>query len=132
MTKRKALVIAEAGTIGKMLSMILKSVGCEVEVMEAFMAEDIIGVLKVLSVTKYDLVVPTNNGMSPTRIPEFIEEIRKIAPTVKIIVMSGHHPPGFVRQLWEKGIDDFLPLPFDVQELMARVRKYFAEYTIET
>ena len=127
MTKRKALVIAEVGTIGKMLSMILKSVGCDVEVMEAFRATAITEVLKVLSEKKYDLVVPTNNGMSPIKIPEFVEEVRKINPTVKIIAMSGHHPPDFVKQLWEKGIDDFMPLPFNVEEFMSWVKRHLTD-----
>jgi DNA-binding NtrC family response regulator len=127
MARRKVLVIAEVGTIGKMLSMILKSVGCDVEVMEAFRAADIIEVLKVLSEKKYDLVVPTNNGMSPMRIPDFIGDIKKKDPTVKIIVLSGYHPPDFVKQLWEKGIDDYMPMPFDVEEFMTRVKKCFPD-----
>ena len=102
MAKRKALVIAEVGTIGKMLSMILRRVGCDVEVMEAIGAAAITEALKILSEKKYDLVVPTNNGMSPMRIPDFIEEIKKTDPTIKIIVMSGHHPPDFVKQLMGK------------------------------
>jgi DNA-binding response OmpR family regulator len=76
---------------------------------------------------RFDMIIPTNNGFSPVGIVDFVLDIRRLDPAVKIIVMSGYHPPDLVRQYWEAGIDDFMPLPFSVEDFMARVKKYFTD-----
>jgi DNA-binding response OmpR family regulator len=115
MAGRKALVIAELRGVGELLSIILSKEGFDVTVVDPFHSRSLpkgyTGVDEAISEEKFDLIVPTNNGLAPGKILELVPEIRKIDPTVKIIVLSGHHPPEFVRELWEKGIDDYMPLP---------------------
>jgi DNA-binding response OmpR family regulator len=131
MAGRKALVIAEIRGLGVALLMILRKEGYEVIVVDPFgyrsLPKGYTTVDESISENKFDLIVPTNNGFPAGKILELVPEIRRRDPTVKIIVMSGHHPPEFVRELWEKGIDDFMPLPFDVEDFMARVKKYFTD-----
>ena len=129
MAKRKILVIAEIQGLGVVLLMILRREGYEVIVIDPFghrsLPKGYTGVDQAMSENKFDLIIPTNNGFPPPKILELIPEIKKRDPTIKIFVMSGYHPPDFVRQLWEKGIDYFMPLPFDVEEFMARVKGFF-------
>ena len=131
MAKPKILVIAELGGIGAMLSMVLSKEGYEVIVIEPFgyrsLPKGYTGVDEAMSQNKFDLIVPTNNGLPPAKILEFIPEIKKRDPAAKIMVISGYHPPDFLKELWEKGIDDYMPMPFDVEEFMARVKKYFTD-----
>jgi len=130
MAKYKILVIAEIQGLGVTLLMILRKAGCEVTVVDPYgsprsLPKGYAGVDDAMSKNAFDLIIPTNNGFPPAKILELVPEIKKRDPTIKIFVMSGHHPPDFVRQLWGKGIDDFMPLPFDVEEFMARVKGYF-------
>jgi DNA-binding response OmpR family regulator len=127
MAQRKALIIADLQGAGGLLSMILRKEGYDVEVIGTFGPTAFTKAVKALSEKKYDLVVPTNNGMSSNELLAIIPEIRVCDPNVKIIAMSGHHPPDFVRQLWEKGIDDFMPMPFPLEEFLARVKRCFPE-----
>ena len=126
MHKHKILVIAEIQGVGVMLSMILSKEGYEVTVIEPFgyrsLPKGYTGVDDAMSKNKFDLIIPTNNGFPPRKILELVPEIKKRDPTAKIMVMSGHHPPDFVRELWETGIDDFMPLPFDVEDFIERVK----------
>jgi DNA-binding NarL/FixJ family response regulator len=74
-----------------------------------------------LSRKKYDMFLPTNNGLGPREIQALIPEIRKKHPGIKIIVLSGFSTPEFVRDLKEQGIDDFLSLPFPHDDLVQKV-----------
>jgi len=127
MAKQKVLVIAEIRGLGVMLSLILSKEGYEVIVVDPFgyrsLPKGYTGVDEAISENKFDLIVPTNNGFPPGKILELVPEIRKKDPAVKIIVMSGYDKPEFVRELWGKGIDDFMPLPFSVEDFLARVKK---------
>ena len=76
MARRKVLVIAEVGTIGKMLSMIMQSVGYDVEVVDTSGCTAFRKAVKALSGKKYDLVVPTNNGMAASDLLAIIPEIK--------------------------------------------------------
>ena len=129
MAKRKILVIAEIQGLGVVLLMILRREGHEVIVIDPFghrsLPKGYTGVDQAMSENKFDLIIPTNNGFPPPKILELIPEIKKRDPTAKIMVMSGHHPPDFLKELWETGIDDFVRLPFDVEGLMAQVKGYF-------
>jgi DNA-binding response OmpR family regulator len=131
MEKRKILVIAEIRGAGVVLLMILRKEGYEVIVVDPFahrsLPKGYKGLDEALSESKFDLIVPTNNGFPPGKILELVPEIRKKDPVVKIIVMSGYDKPEFVRELWEKGIDDFMPLPFQGEDLVARVKKCLPE-----
>ena len=131
MQKHKILVIAEIRGVGGMVSMILSKEGYEVIVIEPFgyrsLPKGYTGVDDAMSENKFDLIIPTNNGFSPVRIVDLVLDIRKLDPAVKIIVMSGYHPPDLVRQYWETGIDDFMRLPFQVLDLVARVKQCFTD-----
>jgi DNA-binding response OmpR family regulator len=131
MAKHRVLVIAELRSLGGALLMILRKEGYEVTVVDPFHSRSYpkgyADVDKAISEKKYDLIIPTNNGLVPGKILELVPEIRKIDPIVKILVMSGYDKPEFVRDLWEKGIDDFMLLPFSVEDFMARVKKYFTD-----
>ena len=98
-----------------MLSMILSKEGYEVIVIEPFgyrsLPKGYTGVDDAMSENKFDLIIPTNSGFPPLKILDLVPEIKR-DPTAKIMVMSGYRPPDLVRQFWETGIDDFMPLPF--------------------
>jgi DNA-binding NtrC family response regulator len=129
--KRKILVIAEIRGVGVALLMILRKEGYEVTVVDPSCSRSLpkgyTGVNEALAGKKYDLIVPTNSALAPGKILELVPEIRKKNPAVKIIVMSGYRPPDYIRKLWKKGIDDFMPLPFNVEDFMARVKKCFVD-----
>jgi DNA-binding response OmpR family regulator len=126
MAKRKVLIIAEIRGLGVMLSLILSKEGYEVTVVDPFgfrsLPKGYTGVDDAMSENKFDLIIPTNSGFPPRKNLELVPEIKKRDPTAKIMVMSGYRPPDLVRQFSETGIDDFMPLPFDVEDFIERVK----------
>jgi DNA-binding NarL/FixJ family response regulator len=123
MAKWKALVIAEAATVGFLISALLKREDFDVTVVDPFGSGSIEAVYREIFTKTYDLILPTNNGLTPPKILELIPEIRKKDRDVRIIVLSGYHPPEFVRELEEKDVDGFLPMPFPCEDLVRRVKE---------
>ncbi len=123
MAQWNALVIAEADTLGFFISTVLEREGFEVTVVDPFRSGSVDGVYGEISAKKYDLILPTNNGLTPTDILELIPEIRKRNRDVKIIVLSGYGAPDFVRELRRKDIDSFLPMPFRSEDLVRKVKE---------
>jgi DNA-binding response OmpR family regulator len=123
MAKWNALVIAEANTLGFHISTLLKKEDFNVTVVDSFGPGSIEAVYREISVKRYDLILPTNNGLTPSKILELIPEIRKRDHDVRIIVLSGHHPADFMRELGEKDIDGFLPMPFRSEDLVQKVKE---------
>jgi len=80
-----------------------------------------------LSRTQYDMIIPTNFTVLSKYMPELIAEIKKRFKTIKIVVISGHSPIDFVNDLFKKGIDDFFTIPFDVKDLVTRVKELLAD-----
>ncbi|MBI3964456.1 MAG: response regulator transcription factor [Chloroflexi bacterium] len=64
-----------------------------------------------------DLAMPLLDGLI------VLEAIRQRDPTTQILVLSAHASPKQRASLLESGADDFLPKPFDIEELIARVRR---------
>jgi len=123
MSKRKALVIAEADTLGFMISIMLKKQDFEVTVMDSFAPGSIEEVYREIFIRKYDLILLTNNGLTPGKILELIPKIRERDRDVKIIVLSGYRPRDFIKELEGKNIDGFLPMPFGPEDLARKVKE---------
>lgn len=123
MDKLKVLVVAESDSIGGFISRTLNRKGFDVTVVDTsgHVEETYSKIRASLSRREYDLVLLTNNGLRPIDIQALIPEIKTKNPGIKIIVLSGWSTPEFVRTLKEQGIDDFLSLPFDHDDLVRKV-----------
>lgn len=132
MDKLKVLIVAELDQVGGPISKILNRVGFDVNVVNTSLTlgqveETDSEIHAELSRGKYDLILLTNNGLRPIDIQAFIPGIKKKNPGIKIIVLSGWNTPEFARDLMEQGIDDLLPLPFAIVDLIQTVTSIFDE-----
>ena len=123
MARWSALVIAEKDTLGSLISTLLKREDFDVTVVDSFRPGSIEAVYGEISAKRYDLIIPTNNWLTPGMILELIPEIRKKNRDAKIIVMSGHRPADFMKELEEKDIDGFFPMPFNCEDLVRKVKE---------
>jgi response regulator RpfG family c-di-GMP phosphodiesterase len=71
------------------------------------------------------MVLLTNNGLRAIDIQALIPEIKKKYPAIKIFVLSGFSTPEFIKNLKKEGIDDFLPMPFTLDNLVEKVTSIF-------
>ena len=132
MDNLKVLIVAELDQVGGAISKILNRVGFDVNVVNTSLTlgqveETHSEIHAELSRGKYDLILLTNNGLRPIDIQAFIPEIKRKYAGIKIIVLSGWNTPEFVRDLMEQGIDDLLPLPFAIVDLIQTVTSIFDE-----
>ena len=120
MAKWKALVIADVNSLGKLLSALLSTEDFDVTVVDAL--SRVGEIYAELSQNNYDMVLPTNNGLTPSTILSIVPEIKRKNPGAKLILLSGYRTPKFIKDLKELGVDDFFPLPFIVVDLIQRVK----------
>ncbi len=64
-----------------------------------------------------DLRMP---GMEPK---EIVERLRSVNPSIKILLMSGYNRQKAMQHTLSLCLDGFLPKPFTLNELLARVRE---------
>jgi tetratricopeptide (TPR) repeat protein/DNA-binding response OmpR family regulator len=129
MDKLKVLVVARLDDMGGFISKILNRQGFDVNVLDTFrqVKETLSEIPAELSQRKYDLVLLTNNCLTPGMILNLVPEIKRSNSGIKIIVLSGVSTPEFVRDLKKQGIDDFLPMPFAHDDLVQKVTSIFDE-----
>lgn len=91
-------------------------------------AEDGIAALELLSQHPCELIItdlhmPRMNGM------QFTETIRRIYPSIYVIMITAFSTPDTEKQALRIGVDDYLAKPFDFEKLEQRVRSFFADRT---
>lgn len=65
----------------------------------------------------YSVAILTNNALRPSELDEFIPHIKKINPTVKIVVLSGWNPEDVSERVLACGAAYFFPMPFELDML---------------
>ncbi len=103
MAKLRVLVVAELNTIGNLISILLDSEGFDVTVVDAFNRVE--EIYAELSRETYDVIMPTDNGLSPNKMLDLLTEVKKKHPNIKIMVLSALEAPEFLRDLEEQGTD---------------------------
>jgi len=68
-----------------------------------------------------DINTPTLEGTS------LIESIKKISTNIKVIMISAIIDIDKIRESYNMGCDDYLKKPFDIEELLLKIRKYDLE-----
>jgi len=122
--KNKVLLIAsKTEPIELIFEEVLYKDNFLVDVLECYNQRDLDEIVLRLSKTQYDLVVPTNLGLSPWYIPLLVSEIRTAHGTAKIVAISGYASLEVALDLAKRGIDDFIPLPFESMEVSQRINE---------
>jgi DNA-binding NtrC family response regulator len=80
-------------------------------------------VLQFIVRRRFDLVIVTNTSIPPAHIPSIVPDIKARHPQGRIIVLSGCSSEGFVDDLKRKGMDEFIPLPFEEDALLGEVAR---------
>ncbi len=95
----------------------------DIMVIEATMLKRLFDILSVhkVDLILLDLGLPDGNAM------DFIKEIRAQSD-VPLIIVSGHHECSKKTQGLDLGADDYINKPFDVSELVARVKSHIRRY----
>ena len=115
---KAVLIIADE--LGPPLREVLEREGLDVSIVKSYGRLE--EVYSELARKHYDLVIPTNNSLGPQHLLEVVPEIRKRHPKIRIVVLSGYHPPDFVSRLQQSGIDAFIPTPFKVDEVVGKIK----------
>ena len=117
-----ALIIAEPEDLGPFFSAFLeKLIGCRNKVVGAY--GGLQDVLSALSQERYDLLLVTNNTLGPASIREVVSGVRSAYPALAILVVSAATEPVFISDLVQRGADEFILMPFEVDELIAAVKR---------
>jgi CheY-like chemotaxis protein len=67
-----------------------------------------------------DMIMPQMSG------GELFDKLKKIKPTVKVLLASGYSIEGEAREILERGCGGFIQKPFTMSELSVKLRKMLA------
>jgi DNA-binding NtrC family response regulator len=73
----------------------------------------------------YDVLILTNNGLTPDQISVVIPVVKNVVP--KIIVMSGYYRDDLINHWKALGAYEFLPMPFRVNVLGEKLKILFTK-----
>lgn len=121
------LVIAQRQALGACLEGLLQEHGYHTTVSESYGRFS--NVLQYLVRKKFDLVIVTNTSIPPADIPSIVPDIKAQHPHGHIMVLSGYSSEDFVEDLKQKGMDRFLPLPFQEDALLGEVARLLSSPT---
>ena len=117
MEQRKVLVVDDEAQIRKVLTRHLEKEGYAVNT-----AQDGSEALELIRKDPPDLVISDLKMPEMTGV-QLLEEIRKFAPQLPFILLSSAATPEEVERARQLGISDYIPKPFDFDDLMKRVAK---------
>lgn len=113
-TINNILLIAEKQQFGTTLGGVLREHGYNVTLEDSYGSDD-------TARRKFDLVIATNTSLPCHEIETIIPDIKARCPDACIIVLSGYCTDDWVADLKEKGIDEFLELPYHETVLLKKV-----------
>ena len=120
-TIHNVLVIAQRHALGACLEGVLQAHGYHTTISESY--GRFTNVFPYIVFRRFDLVIVTNTSIPPTHIPSIVPDIKSRHPDGRIIVLSGYYPLGLVTDLKQKGVDGFLPLPFEEDALLEEMAR---------
>ena len=120
-------MIAEKETVGVCLDGLLREQGYHVTIAESYDTSSDVSQAMARTRAMCNLVIATNTSLPPARIRMIVPDIRARYPQARIMVLSGYCPDDFVADLREKGIDQFLALPFKEDALIKEVAELLSK-----
>lgn len=126
LTKTTILVVDDESAIRETLQGILESKGYKVAV-----AEDGHTAIEMARKTHFDImfidvVMPEIDGF------QTLEEIKKIDPKTKIVIMTGHNIESLVEKATSRGASTCIPKPIDDVDELLQLLQTIKEGTIQT
>src|SRR5690606_18226435 len=117
--KKKMLIVDDEKSIVESLGRAL--LGLEIELITTLDPEKAIEMAKeyVPQVVITDLKMPKMDGL------EVLEKIKEINPNIQVIMITGHGSIDEAVSAMKKGAYDFIPKPFNKQEIIAVVNRAF-------
>jgi len=114
----RVLLVEDEDPVRKFGARALRNKGYDV--IEAESGEAALGILRnapgKIDLLITDVVMPRLDG------PGLVREVREICPDIKVIFISGYTEDAFRRRLDSDGNIDFLPKPFSLKQLAAKVK----------
>jgi two-component system chemotaxis response regulator CheY len=116
---RKILIVEDENDIRNLYGLLMRSTGYEV--IEACDGKD---ALEKFTAAPCELVI-TDMNMPRMGGLELIKELRRRSSQVHIILITGYGTLETEKRAFSLGSDEYMPKPFDMQELLDRVNEYF-------
>jgi DNA-binding NarL/FixJ family response regulator len=127
-TSRILFVADPRGAPASLICQLVDGRGICVDFVTRYNQCDPDNVFERLAAFKYDLLIPSNIELSPWYIPALVSSVRQRHPALKILVISGWSSPEFVHDLTTRGIDDFVRLPGQAEEIQERILRLMPGY----
>ena len=119
--KTKILIAAEGDTLGEYLFELLQDREFHASVVDTDF--DPGKILSALSSGSYGIAVLTDNNLNRDQLLDVIKVAKEKYPRVFCLALVGSGGPDFAMQLERLNIDDFIPMPFEIDYFLARIEE---------
>lgn len=118
---RRLLVIDDEAIVGKRLRQVFGKLGFTVAVFE-----NAVPALEAFTQEPYDIVV-TDLKMEGIDGIEVLDRVRQLHPATRIIIITGYAQPETSEEAFRRGVFDFIPKPFRLEQLKEAIFKAVRE-----
>lgn len=122
--KQKLLIIDDESSIIESLTRALHGLGCEI--LSATDPKQALELMKAVipQVVITDLKMPGMDGL------QVLQQVKEFNPHIQVIVITGHGSIDDAVNSMKKGAYDFIPKPFNKQEIVAVVNRAFEKVSL--
>lgn len=121
----KLLVIDDEPIVGKRLKQAFMKMGIEVETFT-----DPIEAMNAIKQKSFDIVV-TDLKMEGMDGMTILERVQRLNPKAKVIIITGYAQVDTASEAFRKGVFDFIPKPFRLEELKNVIARALAAISQE-
>lgn len=111
----RILLVEDEELVGTMVQMNLEAAGYEVVWIKSGLEAEKIAATELFDIVLLDIALPGRDGL------ELLTNLRHAGLGIPIMMLTARGDVPTKVQALQIGADDYLPKPFDVEELLARV-----------
>lgn len=118
---RRLLVIDDEAIVGKRLLQVFSKMGFHVEVFADPVAAVAAAAARPFDIVVTDLKMESMDGM------EVLTRIRERNPATRVIIITGYAQPETSEEAFKRGVFDFIPKPFRLEQLKESILRALDE-----
>ena len=118
---RRLLVIDDEAIVGKRLVQVFGKMGFKVEAFDSPVPAMEAAAARTFDIVVTDLKMEGMDGM------EVLDRVKRLNPATRVIIITGYAQPETAEEAFRRGVFNFIPKPFRLEQLKESILKALDE-----